>query len=111
VVEVNTERDVLIAAREFVEHKAFSLMWEKNRDYAQPDFPIANYEIAATVAGCSPAQYIAGRMAEKVIRLGNVLARGTACGESALSELIDLQNFPGLIKYALDTDPSPPPQS
>ena len=103
-----TERDRLFAARESIEHRALGLMWVKNRDYAQIEAPIANYQTAAAVAGCTPAQYIAGRMAEKIIRLGNVLARGTACGEGAESELLDLQNFPGLIKYALSLDSSDP---
>ena len=96
-----TARDDLFETRANLDFDAFELMKKKNRDYASAESPIANYIEAAHVAGCSPARYIAGRMAEKIERLGNVLARGSATGEGAIDELLDLQNFPGLIMFAL----------
>jgi len=96
-----TARDDLFETRANLDFDAFELMKKKNRDYASAESPVANYEEAARVAGCSVASYIAGRMAEKIERLGNVIRQGSATGEGAMDELLDLQNFPGLILFAL----------
>jgi hypothetical protein len=95
-------RAVLFTTREDLNEDALAIMREKNATYAAEDDPIRNYRMAAMAANTTPAHYIAGRMAEKLARLGNLL--GTGRSADVNEEARDLMNLSALVVYADEED-------
>lgn len=90
-----TPRDRLFALREELNEHALGTMRKRNAQYADEANPITNYEAAARAAGCSPAAYIIGRMAEKLERM-----RRATDGDDAYSEEIVLEEARELMNLA-----------
>ena len=95
-------RDHLMAVRRDINEEAFRIMLEKNSGYATEADPILNYRRAAESAGTTPAQYINGRMQEKVTRAGVLLSSGRL--DDVTEELVDIINLCAIVQYAMEAD-------
>lgn len=105
-----TTRKRLFEIRSEIDAAALDLMRRKNADYAQEGAALENYDLAARLAGTSPALYILGRVGEKAVRLRTIIKAGgpQVAEETVARELVDLVNFPSLIAAALEAERGTP---
>ena len=97
-------RDLLFFIRGSLFAECEAVMAAKNAAYTgatgDTGDPILNYQRAAQAANCSPAQYMLGRLQEKVTRMGVLL--GNDREDDAAEEFVDVINMVVLIAYALE---------
>jgi hypothetical protein len=82
----------------------------KSSDYADGDDPFKNFRLAAEIAGCPVWQVMLSRIAEKVVRVGNLLKKRDRGEERAVDDepvgktLEDLIVYPNLLKIWLSQE-------
>jgi hypothetical protein len=90
--------------------RCLELSEEKSSDYADGDDPFKNFRLAAEIAGCPVWQVMLSRIAEKVVRVGNLLKKRDRGEERAVDDepvektLEDLIVYPNLLKIWLSQE-------
>jgi hypothetical protein len=62
------------------------IMLSKGMDYAQDDDVLSNFKLVAEICGTTPGMIAMVHMATEVVRLGNLLNRGTIPNNESIAE-------------------------
>jgi len=96
-----TPADDLFILRARLTDAALATMRRRNAQYATPERPIRNYELAAEIASTTPARVALARTAEKLVRMSQALDRGDL--DTIDEEAREIMNIVAIIAYAART--------
>lgn len=83
--------------------EALNISGLKNKDYADKDDPFKNFRLSASISGVSVERGIMVRIADKVIRISNLLGRKNSVKDEKISDTLkDLKNYANILDVYLD---------